>query len=96
MSVPYETAAYEPPESPESPEEHLARLLGRALNSFELPDETIRQLTDRGRGDREELPRQDGGARQRAERLEPLVERVGRGERDLTGPSASRSGGKGL
>ncbi|MET8248264.1 DUF6227 family protein [Streptomyces sp. NPDC005202] len=44
MSVPYETAAYEPRESPESPEEHLARLLGRALNSFELPDETIRQL----------------------------------------------------
>ena len=44
MSVPYETAAYEPPESPESPEEHLARLLGRALNSFELPDEVIRQL----------------------------------------------------
>jgi hypothetical protein len=44
LSVPYETAAYEPPESPESPEEHLARLLGRALNSFELPDETIRQL----------------------------------------------------
>ncbi|MFD3500809.1 DUF6227 family protein [Streptomyces sp. NPDC058678] len=44
MSVPYETAAYEQPESPESPEEHLARLLGRALNSFELPDETIRRL----------------------------------------------------
>ncbi|MFF3331592.1 DUF6227 family protein [Streptomyces sp. NPDC002888] len=44
MSVPYETAAYEPPESPESPEEHLARLLGRALNSFELPDETLQQL----------------------------------------------------
>ncbi|MER5874814.1 MULTISPECIES: DUF6227 family protein [unclassified Streptomyces] len=44
MSVPYETAAYEPPESPESPEEHLERLLGRALNSFELPDETIRLL----------------------------------------------------
>ncbi|MFJ3304754.1 DUF6227 family protein [Streptomyces sp. NPDC086549] len=44
MSVPYETAAYEPAESPESPEEHLARLLGRALNSFELPDEAIRQL----------------------------------------------------
>ncbi|MGW7047766.1 DUF6227 family protein [Streptomyces avermitilis] len=44
MSVPYETAAYEPPESPESPEEHLARLLGRALNSFELPDETIWRL----------------------------------------------------
>ncbi|MFI2424767.1 DUF6227 family protein [Streptomyces sp. NPDC018955] len=44
MSVPYETAAYEPPDSPESPEEHLARLLGRALNSFELPDEVIRQL----------------------------------------------------
>jgi hypothetical protein len=44
LSVPYETAAYEPPESPESPEEHLARLLGRALNSFELPDETIQRL----------------------------------------------------
>jgi hypothetical protein len=44
LSVPYETAAYEPPESPESPEEHLERLLGRALNSFELPDETIRHL----------------------------------------------------
>ncbi|MFI8948281.1 DUF6227 family protein [Streptomyces sp. NPDC053750] len=44
MSVPYDAAAYEPPESPESPEEHLLRLLGRALNSFELPDETIRQL----------------------------------------------------
>ncbi|MDO0927259.1 DUF6227 family protein [Streptomyces sp. TG1A-8] len=44
MSVPYETTAYEPAESPESPEEHLARLLGRALNSFELPDEVIRQL----------------------------------------------------
>ncbi|WP_432156325.1 MULTISPECIES: DUF6227 family protein [unclassified Streptomyces] len=44
MSVPYETAAYEPAESPESPEEHLARLLGRALNSFELPDDTIRRL----------------------------------------------------
>lgn len=44
MSVPYETAAYEPAESPESPEEHLARLLGRALNSFELPDETIGRL----------------------------------------------------
>ncbi|MEU1037317.1 DUF6227 family protein [Streptomyces sp. NPDC005551] len=44
MSVPYEAAAYEPAESPESPEEHLARLLGRALNSFELPDEVIRQL----------------------------------------------------
>ncbi|MGW2492670.1 DUF6227 family protein [Streptomyces sp. NPDC001606] len=44
MSVPYETAAYEPAESPESPEEHLARLLGRALNSFELPDEVLGQL----------------------------------------------------
>ncbi|MEU3097324.1 DUF6227 family protein [Streptomyces sp. NPDC006967] len=44
MSVPYETAAYEPPDSPESPEEYLARLLRRALNSFELPDETIRRL----------------------------------------------------
>ncbi|GGR87196.1 hypothetical protein GCM10010269_27890 [Streptomyces humidus] len=44
MSVPYETTAYEPAESPESPEEHLARLLGRALNSFELPDETLQRL----------------------------------------------------
>ncbi|MFS4097697.1 DUF6227 family protein [Streptomyces sp. AF1A] len=44
MSVPYETAAYEPAESPESPEEHLERLLGRALNSFELPDEVMGQL----------------------------------------------------
>ncbi|MEU6604986.1 DUF6227 family protein [Streptomyces shenzhenensis] len=44
MSVPYETAACEAAESPESPEEHLARLLGRALNSFELPDETIQRL----------------------------------------------------
>ncbi|MEU1401591.1 DUF6227 family protein [Streptomyces sp. NPDC005728] len=44
MSVPYETAAYEPAESPESPEEHLARLLGRALNSFELPDDVIRRI----------------------------------------------------
>ncbi|QEV18579.1 DUF6227 family protein [Streptomyces alboniger] len=45
MSVPYETA-YEPPESPEphSPEEHLERLLGRALNSFDLPDEVIGRL----------------------------------------------------
>ncbi|WP_156727054.1 DUF6227 family protein [Streptomyces apocyni] len=33
MSVPYQT-----------PEEHLHTLLGRALNSFELPDETIRRL----------------------------------------------------
>ncbi|WP_240434724.1 DUF6227 family protein [Streptomyces sp. YIM 130001] len=33
MSVTYET-----------PEEHLTRLLGRALNSFELPDETISSL----------------------------------------------------
>lgn len=44
MSVPYETAAYEPPDSPGSPEEHLARLLGRALNSFEVPEEAIRRL----------------------------------------------------
>lgn len=45
MSVPYETA-YEPPESPEpaSPEEHLERLLSRALNSFDLPDEAIGRL----------------------------------------------------
>ncbi|WP_018548223.1 DUF6227 family protein [Streptomyces sp. LaPpAH-108] len=44
MSVPYETAEYESAESPESPEEHLERLLGRTLNSFELPDEVIRVL----------------------------------------------------
>ncbi|WAX79551.1 DUF6227 family protein [Streptomyces sp. KMM 9044] len=44
MSVPHETAAHEPADSPESPEEHLARLLGRALNSFELPDEAVRLL----------------------------------------------------
>jgi hypothetical protein len=44
LSVPYETAAYEPPESPESPEEHLERLLGRALNSFELSDDTMGRL----------------------------------------------------
>jgi hypothetical protein len=36
LSVPYETAAY--------PEEHLDRLLGRALNSFELPDEVLARL----------------------------------------------------
>lgn len=44
MSVPYETAAYEPPESAESPQEHLARLLTRALNSFDLPEETVGRL----------------------------------------------------
>ncbi|MBV2356943.1 hypothetical protein KUM39_21635 [Streptomyces sp. J2-1] len=44
MSVPYGTAEHDPAESPESPEEHLARLLGRALNSFELPDEVLRRL----------------------------------------------------
>ncbi|CAM5240938.1 hypothetical protein SALBM217S_05169 [Streptomyces griseoloalbus] len=44
MSVPYGTAACEPPDSSGSPEEHLARLLGRALNSFELPDESVRRL----------------------------------------------------
>ncbi|PZT69291.1 hypothetical protein DN402_20205 [Streptomyces sp. SW4] len=44
MSVPYETAAYEPPGSPQTPEDHLARLLGRALNSYELPDETMGRL----------------------------------------------------
>ncbi|MEU3840825.1 DUF6227 family protein [Streptomyces sp. NPDC028635] len=41
MSVPYETAVYEPPASPE---DHLARILGRALNSFELPDDVIGRL----------------------------------------------------
>ncbi|MEU1330243.1 DUF6227 family protein [Streptomyces sp. NPDC005865] len=48
MSVPYDTydTAYEPPESPEphSPEEHLERLLGRAMNSFDLPDEVVARL----------------------------------------------------
>ncbi|GHJ39722.1 DUF6227 family protein [Streptomyces sp. TS71-3] len=44
MSVPYETAC-EGKQSPETPEEHLARLLGRALNSFELPDEVLCRLT---------------------------------------------------
>ncbi|MEU6403014.1 DUF6227 family protein [Streptomyces sp. NPDC046985] len=44
MSVPYETAAHEPRESTQSPEERLARLLGRALNSFELPDEALRPM----------------------------------------------------
>lgn len=44
MSVPYETAAYEPSESAESPQEHLARLLTRALNSFDLPEETTARL----------------------------------------------------
>ncbi|NBE56710.1 DUF6227 family protein [Streptomyces boluensis] len=39
MSVPYET-----PKTPETPEEHLEGLLGQALNSFELPDETIARL----------------------------------------------------
>ncbi|MER5181856.1 DUF6227 family protein [Streptomyces sp. NPDC002896] len=44
MSVPYDSTAYEPAEPPESPEEQLERLLGRALNSFELPDETLCRL----------------------------------------------------
>ncbi len=43
MSVPYETAC-EPVGSPETPQELLARLLGRALNSFELPDELLHRL----------------------------------------------------
>jgi hypothetical protein len=43
LSVPYETAC-EPAESPETPQELLARLLGRALNSFELSDELVRRL----------------------------------------------------
>ncbi|MGH4029746.1 DUF6227 family protein [Actinomycetota bacterium Odt1-20B] len=47
MSVPYETAyEYEPPEShePIAPDEHLARLLARAMNSFDLPDEVVHRL----------------------------------------------------
>ncbi|MFF2651855.1 DUF6227 family protein [Streptomyces sp. NPDC058045] len=45
MSVPY-GSAYESAEapSPETPEEFLARLLGRALNSFELPEGVLRRL----------------------------------------------------
>ncbi|MFG2651004.1 DUF6227 family protein [Streptomyces sp. NPDC048436] len=47
MSVPYEyETAYESTQSPahESPQEHLERLLRRAMNSFDLPDETIGRL----------------------------------------------------
>ncbi|WP_338699256.1 DUF6227 family protein [Streptomyces sp. Q6] len=42
MSVPYD---FEPTTAPEAaPDDELARLLGRALNSFELPEETLRLL----------------------------------------------------
>ncbi|MEV0528379.1 DUF6227 family protein [Streptomyces sp. NPDC050439] len=49
MSVPYEyETAYEPQSaeqnSPHSPQEHLERLLRRAMNSFDLPDDTIGRL----------------------------------------------------
>ncbi|MGW0906869.1 DUF6227 family protein [Streptomyces sp. NPDC002853] len=49
MSVPYEyETAYEPQsaeqDSPHSPQEHLERLLRRAMNSFDLPDDTIGRL----------------------------------------------------
>ncbi|MEU6767147.1 DUF6227 family protein [Streptomyces sp. NPDC046853] len=49
MSVPYEyETAYEPQsaeqKSPHSPQEHLEQLLRRALNSFDLPDDTIGRL----------------------------------------------------
>ncbi|MFD8567641.1 DUF6227 family protein [Streptomyces sp. NPDC059639] len=43
MSVPYDDESghlYDAP-SHRSPEEQLARLLGRSINSFELPDETL-------------------------------------------------------
>lgn len=43
MSVPYETAP-EPAGSHETPQEFLERLLGRALNSFELPDDLLHRL----------------------------------------------------
>ncbi|MEU6844513.1 DUF6227 family protein [Streptomyces sp. NPDC046716] len=43
MSVPYDDESRHPYDAPShrSPEEHLARLLGRSINSFELPDETL-------------------------------------------------------
>ncbi|WP_353943122.1 DUF6227 family protein [Streptomyces sp. HUAS MG91] len=43
MSVPYDEESGHPYDAPShrSPEEHLARLLGRSINSFELPDETL-------------------------------------------------------
>ncbi|MEU6734736.1 DUF6227 family protein [Streptomyces physcomitrii] len=48
MSVPYgpDEAADEPPQAPSpcTPQEQLARLLARALNSFELPEETVRSV----------------------------------------------------
>lgn len=44
MSVPYEYETAAPEDHPEHLEVHLQRLLGRALNSFELPDEVLRRL----------------------------------------------------
>ncbi|MFJ9040382.1 DUF6227 family protein [Streptomyces sp. NPDC102406] len=46
MSVPYdhEFDAASSASSPSSPDEYLTQLLGRALNSFELPDETLHLL----------------------------------------------------
>ncbi|MER5944726.1 DUF6227 family protein [Streptomyces sp. NPDC001904] len=43
MSVPYDDESCHPYDAPShrSPEEHLAGLLGRSINSFELPDETL-------------------------------------------------------
>ncbi|MFJ4715058.1 DUF6227 family protein [Streptomyces sp. NPDC088785] len=43
MSVPYDDESCHPYDvpSPRSPEEQLTRLLGRSINSFELPDETL-------------------------------------------------------
>jgi hypothetical protein len=43
LSVPYETAP-ESAESPETPQEFLARLISRALNSFELSDTLLHRL----------------------------------------------------
>ncbi|WP_255950209.1 DUF6227 family protein [Streptomyces odontomachi] len=43
MSVPYETAP-EPAGSHETPQEFLERLLSRAINSFELPDDLLHRL----------------------------------------------------
>jgi hypothetical protein len=43
LSVPYEHVRGSA-ESPETPQELLARLLARALNSFELPDELLERL----------------------------------------------------
>ncbi|MFD6417208.1 DUF6227 family protein [Streptomyces sp. NPDC060194] len=44
MSDPYDTPVPGTTGAGDTPEEHLNRLLGRALNSFDLPDETVARL----------------------------------------------------